>query len=71
MRGVNRIKGGVTDQGQDKNEFTGLNTRSAKDWEAYAFFCFSLGVSGTRYGVVKSSQRLDAHLRACQECDGQ
>jgi hypothetical protein len=54
----------VTDQGQDKNEFTGLNTRSAKDWEAYAFFCFSLGVSGTRYGVVKSGQRLDAHLRA-------
>ena len=24
----------MTDQGQDKNEFAGLNTNFAKDWEA-------------------------------------
>ena len=28
----------MTDQGQDKNEFTGLNANFAKDWEAVMRF---------------------------------
>jgi hypothetical protein len=39
FEGCQPDQGGVTDQGQDKNEFTGLNTRSAKDWEVVK--CFS------------------------------